>query len=275
MRHCNNLHCFKKRQLKFISILSLLMWVISSVNFIIHINKSLELSNLREYFLCSMDFILSFDIISILQDTNFTYMINPLFCACCLYIITINSRMVRVIRYNSKDDLWNNNFFLIIFFSFIISGLLVFGTYILGGIVLGNFNNTWISNNGYFYKLYCDSNVWIPLSTILTTKKMLFIMFFSTFICLSMFGSIINVLNIFIKQRYTFIIIVSLVFIDYINICEFSPLKSNIISLDNIININTLIIKNISYILLTWASYILGKFFMEKKDQFFKDNKIY
>lgn len=272
MRYCNNLYLFKKGQLKFIITVGLLIWAISSAYYIINIDDIV--SSLHEYSLCNMDFILSFDINSILKDTNFTYMINPLFCACSLYIISINSRMVRVIRYNSKGDLWNNNFFLIILFSFIISVLLVLGTYIIGGIVLGDFTNTWPTDRGFFYKVYGDTNIWTSLSRILTAKKILLIMLFSTFICLSMIGSIINVLSIFIKKRYVFIVMVSLVFIDYTKVCTFSPLKCDIISSNNIININTLAIKNLCYIFIIWSLYILGKFFMVKKDQFIKNNNL-
>ncbi|MEG2656913.1 MAG: hypothetical protein RSA29_14555 [Clostridium sp.] len=272
MRHYNNLVCVKKSQFKSIIAVGLLIWGISSVYYISNIEHVVK--SLHGYSLCNIDFIFSFDISSILQDTNFTYMINPLFCACALYLITINSRVVSVIRYSSKGDLWNNNFLLIILLSFVISVLLVFGTYLIGGIVLGNFSNTWHTNTGYFHKVYGNTNIWSTLSETLTTTKILFIIFVSTFIRLSMFGSIINILSIFIKQSYVFIVMISLVFIDYTNVCAFSPLKSQILKVDDIININNLIIKNLCCVFVIGSIYILGKFFRIKKDQFIEKNNL-
>lgn len=268
MRHFKIKNYFQRNDINLILLCSAIIFILAVARPFIYRKEDLELAKKFGYQLSNFDIICSFNNEGILDFQNYMYVIIPLFSAIIIYMVNINRSLIRVLRYGSKNKVWNKNFLLGIVVAFILSTLLVIGGYLVSGIILKGYNNTWNTENGLPYKMLGNTEMWITVSHILVSYKVFLIFLITTFLGLCLVASIINTINLFIPSAYVYLIIIVILLLEYFDVYKFSIIKQIAISSKDWIYTSSLVAKNLNFILLIIGMYFWGKYINLKKDQF-------
>ncbi|MDF2504703.1 hypothetical protein [Clostridium sp.] len=198
--------------------------------------------------------------------SRYIFPIIPLFVFVLISIIDINNKTVWLARYKSRKNIWNRQVVYTIYLSFIYSILIILGGYLASGVLIGSFNNKWITKDGFVYKLLGEPSNWSIISSYFTSYKILFFIFTSNFLGLCTIGLLICVAKTFLKNQYVCILLIISLFVSVL-FDKFSiVLKQMTINLENWINPITIIKNDVYLILLILMLYVIGGWITDKRD---------
>lgn len=190
----------------------------------------------------------------------------PAFIFILIVMTDSDNRVFCLIRCTSREGIWKIECVYVILLSLIFSIIIVFGGYILSGILVNSFQNLWNTPESYVYKLAAHEKDWPAFSKLFVTYKMLPITFVSYFLGLNAFGFLVIFLKTLLKNIYVYIIVIAVILSDAV-IGSFSlVLNQMTISLENWVNPFSILI-NCAYLLfLIFLLYFLGKKILCRKD---------
>lgn len=224
------------------------------------INDGLQLSN--------FDFLRSFgDYDGLIDYKNYILIIIPLFSVLIIYLIDTNNVLLKTIRYKNRNEVWNKNIFLIIISAFLLSILLVIGGYLISGVFLKGYNNTWNSELGLPYKLYGTTEIWSSLSSFLVTYKILLVFWTTTFLGLCFIGIFICTFKLFIPNTCVFFITIVMTIGDAIQGLKFNFIMGIEITSSNWVHTISIIANNIYFLVCFFVLYFWGRYIYSQKDQ--------
>ena len=124
------------RELKVIMVFSLLIFASCCISVIYGVNFTQNRLKVTNIVLSNLDIVYSFNGWGIICDTNFCLIIIPIFSALIIYIINYNNNFIRIIRFKTRDNLWNHKIFFIIIASLLLSIVLIGCGYLIGALYL-------------------------------------------------------------------------------------------------------------------------------------------
>ncbi|WP_286909822.1 hypothetical protein [Clostridium sp. UBA1652] len=192
--------------------------------------------------------------------------IVPVFSFILISLLDSEKKIFFIVRGVSRKSIWNKQSFYIIIFSLVFSIILVFGGYLISGMLIGSFNNNWRSETSFPYSIIGATNEWETAYNMFFTYKMLIILSTSTFLGLCSIGFLIGVLKTFLKNIYMYLVLTIIIFSDGM-LSKFSLIiKQMTLSLKNWIDPFSILINDAYLLLFILVCYILGKEIMERKD---------
>jgi len=202
----------------------------------------------------------------IVGQFRYVFPIIPLFVFILISILDLDNKTMWLVRYNSRKNIWNRQVVYTIYLAFIFSILIIFGGYLVSGILIGSFNNKWISSDGFIYILMGKPNNWSEIANSFATYKILFFTFTSNFLGLCAIGLSVCTFKTFLKNQYVVIMLTISLFASVLFDNLSIELKQMTISLENWINPKTIVINDVYLILLIIMFYMLGSWITNKKD---------
>lgn len=197
---------------------------------------------------------------------TYSLIIIPIFSLMLISIIDCDKKNVCIIRYNSRNNIWNKQLFCVIIISLIFSITIVFLGYLVSGLCINGFNNTWTSTEGIIYKLLNNPSDWDRISSNFSTYKVLLFTFTSTFLGLVSFGMLICVLKLFLKNQYVLLIVIVQMYVPIL-FRKFSIIFNQmIVNLPNLVYPKSIFANDVYLVFLIVALYKLGQYAIEKKD---------
>lgn len=256
-----------KREIKIIVFFSILILIVSFYRPLIYLGEDLAKAAYNGYKLSNFDLMTSFEGCGNIDFNTYMFLIFPVFTTLVIYIVNTNTHILTTIRYKCRNRLWNKNIALVILSALIISIMLVFGGYLISGLIVGGFNNVWSTGAGMPFAIYGATKVWPALSQILDTGKVLSFLWITTFLGLTFVGGLISVCKLIIKDIYIYVLIIAICFADNFGIFGFKLILGIALNPGNWINPITIIITNVYFLLVFLIMYWMGKYINSKKDQ--------
>lgn len=215
----------------------------------------------------------AFDILADISGTagitgvlSLNFVIIPSYAIILINLIDFRNKPMFLIRSKNRDTVWKMQAIFIVIFSLLFSIMIILGGYLLSGLITGTFSNNWKMTNSYAFSLIGNSQEWGQISNNFVTSKMLIYTFISNFLGLCASGFLICTLKTILKNIYTYLILVIILFWDGI-IGKFSILlKQMVINLNNWVDPRTIIFNDLYLLVFILLCYVLGKEFMSRKD---------
>ncbi len=202
----------------------------------------------------------------ILGTISLSFPIIPIFVFLVIRLLDFESHDIYLLRLKSRKQIWNSQIRFIVSLSFIYSLIVVFGGYVISGIILKDFNNGWNLENSIIYNYIRDAKIWEKVSHIILTYKMLPLIFMNIFLGTCAIGVFISMLKIKLKNIYVYLILIIMLFLD-VTQSQFSIIISQMtIVLENWINPNTILLKYTYLFFMIFICYFVGKEIILNKD---------
>lgn len=267
MKPSNAGSLIRKRELKLILVFSLLILIVSLYRPLRFLSEDLAKAAYNGYKLSNFDMMTSFEGSGNIDFNSYMFFIFPVFITLIIYIVNTNTHVLTTIRYKCRNRLWNKNIVLVLLSAFVISIMLVFGGYLISGLIVGGFNNVWNTQAGMPFYIYGTTKVWPALSQILVTRKVLSFLWITTFLGLVFVGTLICFCKLFIKDIYIYALIIGICFADNFGVFGVKLILGIALNPGSWINPITIIITNMYFILGFLVMYWIGKSISSKKDQ--------
>lgn len=256
------------RELYIILVFCIVIFILSLYRPLLFIKEDLNVAINSGFKLSNFDILCCFQTNNGLIDfQSYMFIIIPLFSALIIYIIDTNNSLLKIIKYKDRNTVWNKNILLILISAFLLSTLLVIGGYLVSGVILKGFNNTWNTELGLPYKIYGTTEIWSGLSNLLVTYKVILIFWITTFLGLSFIGVFICTFKLFIRNVYVYIIIIAVLFSDFYNVINFIIILKISINSNNWLHTSSIIINNIYFLVGFFVLYFWGRYINSQKDQ--------
>lgn len=213
----------------------------------------------------------------ILGPVSLSFPIVPIFSFIVIRLLDFENHDIYLLRLKSREQIWNGRIRLIVSLSFIYSLIVVFGGYVISGIILKDFKNGWNLENSIIYNCIRDTKMWEKVSHIILTYKMLPLIFMSIFLGTCAIGVFISMLKIKLSNVYIYLILIIMLFLD-VTQSQFSIIISQMtIILENWTNPSTILLKYIYLFIMIFICYFVGKEIILNKDFISKklEEKIY
>lgn len=262
----NKLH-ISKRELSSIVAFSFSIFILSFYRLVLFLKEELMVAVENGFQLSNFDILFSFQSTGIIDAYSFTFVIIPIFVLLVLFSIDYNNKTIRLIRYKNRKNLWNKNTAMILTSALLLSLLLVLGGYLVSGVILNGYNNTWNTEKGLPYLLYGTSKIWKNLSELLVSYKVLFIFGVTTFLGLSFVGLLVSTLKMLIHNIYVFFIIMAVLIIDIFGVFKFKILLGIAVSPIAWLHHDKILLYNIYFFVGAFVLYFIGRYINSTKDQ--------
>ena len=255
------------RELKVIMVFSLLIFASCCISVIYGVNFTRNRLKVTNIVLSNLDILYSFNDWGIICDTNFYLIIIPIFSALIIYIINYNNNFIRIIRFKTRDNLWNHKIFFIIIASLLLSIVLTGCGYLIGGIILKGFSYPWTLDNTMPYKVFEEHGMLSTIHSALATYKVLITFCTTTFLGLSFLGILICTLKLILNDVYVYIILMGLIVMEEYKIIGFKFITRVIVFPSYWLNPGSLIINYMFFLFGFFILYFVGRFINSKRDQ--------
>lgn len=255
------------RELYTILITCTLIFMISLYRPLYFVKRDIGSAIANRYQLSNFDILCSFEGNGLLDAFAYVFVIIPIFSALIIYLIDTNNSLIRSIRYGDRNKIWNKNVSLILISTLLLSVFLVIGGYLISGLFLKGYNNTWNTKLGYPYMIYGTTKIWPKLSMLLATYKVIPIFWITTFLGLSFIGILIYTLKLFIRNVYVYGAVMVIAFNDLYSILGFKVILGISISSKNWLYPRSIIIANIYFLVGIVVLYSIGRFMNSRKEQ--------
>lgn len=213
----------------------------------------------------------------ILGRISVSFPIIPIFSFLVITLLDFEKNVFYLLRLKSRKNIWNSRMKFIIILSFMYSLIVVFGGYLISGILLKNFNNGWNLENSIIYNCIKDVKIWGKVSDMFLTYKMLPLIFISFFLGTCAIGAFISMLKLKLRNIYVYLILSIILFLD-VTQSEIEIIISQMtIVIKNWINPSTILLNYIYLLFITFICYFVGKEIILDKDFISKklEGKIY
>lgn len=250
------------KPMKFLILLSLLIVIV-----IMYINLY---SYTDEPLLSVLDCLTHLQGVAGTTSTNmFVYVLIPMFVVLSLLLMDYKENSVFILKHQSRMDIWDKMARIMVLLSFVFTILIVFGGYFLAGLLLGSFENKWISEDGMFYYFLGENEkqYFLYYAKSLTTPKILITLFFIKFIALIMIAFLAMCLKTMMHNNiFVFIIVVVFSYIDAFFLEN--SIFMHVIGLDinHWKNINGILFNLLYLLSITILLYYIGKKTYNKRD---------
>ncbi len=255
------------RELYTILIFCIIIFIISLYNPLYNMRSVLNLAIHDGYELSNFDILHAFNGWGLISKSSYMILIIPIFSALIIYIVDYNNSLIRRIRHKSRNRLWNKKIRLILISAFLLSTLLVIGGYLVSGVFLKGYNNTWNTKLGLPYFVYGNTEIWSSLSNLLVTYKVLLVFWITTFLGLCFIGIFICTFQLFMRNVYVYLMVLVIVLGEGSNLFNFKILESIVISRNKWINPSSLIANNICFLAGFLLLYFWGKYINSERDE--------
>ncbi|WP_346930171.1 hypothetical protein [Clostridium sp.] len=219
------------------------------------------------YQLSNFDILNAFNGWGLISKSSYMILIIPIFSALIIYIVDYNNSLIKMIRHRSRNRLWNKKIRLILISAFLLSILLVIGGYLVSGVFVKGYNNTWNTELGLPYLIYGNTEIWSDLSNLLVTYKVILIFGITTFLGLCFIGIFICTFQLFMRNVYVYLIVLVIVLGEGCNLFNLKLLESIVITPNKWINPSSFISSNIYFLVGFLVLYFLGRYINSKRDQ--------
>ncbi len=259
-------------------------------NFLLYIKKRLLIYLLICFFILTISFIYGskyiissynnynlsiFDLIifpgggGILNKKSMAMPIVIVFISLVIGIFRYGNETYVVLREKSRVDIWKNQSKRIAIVSFIYSIIVVLETYLISGIMLGDFTNRWVSKQSSLLYIYGNANIFDKLMPYLNTGFLLGMMLVALFLGLTGIGLLIEFLKIKFNTQYILLTIVIIILYEVIDMdCSIIVTKMAI-NINNFLEPKVIIMNFTFLMLLSVISYICGRESIVRKDFFY------
>ncbi|WP_346871253.1 hypothetical protein [Clostridium sp. UBA5119] len=255
------------RELYTILIFCSIIFIITLYNPLYNMKSVLNLAINGGYELSNFDILHAFNGWGLISKSSYIILIIPIFSALIIYIVDYNNSLIRRIRYKSRNRIWNKNITLILISAFLLSTLLVIGGYLISGVFVKGYNNTWNTELGLPYLTYGNTEIWNDLSNLLVTYKVLLVFWITTFFGLSFIGIFICTFQLFMRNVYVYLMVLTIVLVEVCNLFNFKLLESIVISPNKWVNPNRLIASNIYFLVGFLLLYFWGRYINSERDE--------
>lgn len=246
----------------------LLIYLSALISCFIIVNKDI-ISYHNEYSLSIFDLMIPPFQNGIFDKKSIAMPIVIVFISLVISVLRHDNEIYVILRQKSRDDIWKNQSKKIIIISFIYSFIVVLMAYLISGIMLGDFSNTWGSKESNIFSMYGNAEVVGKLDPYLNTGFLLGIIFLALFIGLTGIGLLIVALRTRFKNQYIVLTIVGIIFYEIIDMnCSIIVTKMAI-DINNFLDPKVIIINFTFLILLSVISYICGRESIVRKDFFY------
>lgn len=181
-------------------------------------------------------------------------------------LLDYNKSPYSLIRERSKKDLWKKNSKVIVIVAFMYTFIIVLLAYFMSGVALGDFSNKVCEEGSTFFYAYGHLGNWSKIVPYLNTGCLLFSIFIAIFFGLVAIGLLIEVLKLFLKTKYVYLIIALELFFGTFSEKKLFFLTRMNINLGDFFNIEVMIVKIMSLLILSVILYLSGRELVEKKD---------
>lgn len=189
-----------------------------------------------------------------------------------LLIISVlrhENEIYTIVRQKSRENIWKNQSKKILIISFLYSIIVVLMAYLISGIMLGDFTNTWGSKESTIFSTYGNAEVVGKLAPYLNTGFLLGIIFLALFIGLTGIGLLIAALRTRFKNQYIVLTIVGIIFYEIIDMNHSIIVTKMAMEINNFLEPKVIVINFVFLILLSVISYICGRESIVRKDFFY------
>lgn len=218
--------------------------------------------------LSNFDFICSFQGDGIVDFNNYIFVIIPLYSVMITFVLDEVGGMISTIRFGSRSRLWNTKVLYVATSAFILSTLLIIGTYLVSGLFLGTYSNAWNTGLGLPYKIFGTTSKWLGLSTLLTTPKVLLVFWITTFLGFLFIGLFICMMKVIMSNLYIYLSIIIILFMDFFNILGVTVIRQISVTGNQWLNIGSIFFNSLYFIFGIVVFYLLGKYINLEKDQY-------
>ncbi|MCY7834362.1 hypothetical protein MOD54_06075 [Bacillus spizizenii] len=196
------------------------------------------------------------------------FILIPIICLTVLLIMKQEETYNKIIKLPSRKSVWNQHVIISLVYIFLLTFTLVFGGYIIGGLIFG-FDNKWIGNTGQITVLLNENKIPHPEHYLdkLSTFNILIIIFSTKFLCLSIVALITAIIKTIIKNSSLTLLCICIY--SYIDAMYLNPslfINKSIIDVNNWLNLRSVLINNIYFIILLFAVYLIGRELYSRKD---------
>ncbi|PEI67984.1 hypothetical protein [Bacillus wiedmannii] len=197
------------------------------------------------------------------------FLITPFVTFSILNYIDKQERYNKLLKMGSRKKVWTSNVISILYFSLLLTIIIVLGGYLFSGIILGSFENSWVSEKGAFYELLEkeDKNNFDYYVVNLGTLKIISILFLTKFLGLSVLGILVAIMKTLLKNNFLVVIVILL--LSYIDgyFLQYSLLMQKmVINVNNWKNFLSIFINQIYLLILIFSFYFWGREIYSKKD---------
>lgn len=272
MKLFKNRNTYSKYDDKIFLISSFIIFILAMTRPIIFESQYAYLASNSGYKLSNFDVLCSFENIGVLDFNNYMFIIIPLFMIVMIYLLNKNNSLVYVARFKSRSDIWYKRTRFSLKSSFILSVILVIGSYLVSLVMLGGFQNEWNTINGIPYIILGNTEQWAQTCEFLVSYKILLIFLITTFLGLMFLSTLLNILRLIFSSVMSYIIMISILLIEYFKIVKFPIIMGICMKANDWLNIESIIFKYLYFGIGILIMVCLGAYISEKKDQFV-DNK--
>lgn len=256
--------CHKLRIVLFCSVIFLL----SLLRPILFFQDNLSLFQSGGIKLSNFDFICSFQGDGIVDFNNYIFVIIPLYSVMITFILDEVGGMISTIRFGSRSRLWNTKVLYVVTSAFILSTLLIIGTYLISGLFIGTYSNVWNTELGFPYKIFGTTSKWLGLSTLLTTPKVLLVFWSTTFLGLLFIGLFICMMKGIVSNLYIYLSIIIILFVDFFNMLGVTVIRQISVTGNQWLNVGIIFKSDIYFLLSISVFYLMGRYITLSKDQY-------
>lgn len=204
--------------------------------------------------------------LGVMGISRYMCFIIPAFAFTLISIVDIDNKLFCIVRYKFRKSIWNKQVSYTIVLALIYSFIVVIGGYIVSGIFIGSFENSWASDKGLVYKLMDNPQNWNDISSRFSSYKILINLFISNFLGLSSIGLFICAGKLFLKNQYVWLILIIGMFLYGVSGKFSIVLRQMTINLANWIEPSTIIRNNIYLALIIIMLYMVGEAISDRKD---------
>lgn len=196
------------------------------------------------------------------------FILIPFICFTILFIMNQEETYNKIIKLQSRKSVWNKTVLMSLVYIFVLTFILVLGGYIIGGLIFG-FDNNWVGNNGQITILLNENKVPNPEVYLnrLSTFNILITIFFTKFLCLSIISLITVIIKTVIKKSSLTLLCICIY--SYVDAMYLNPslfINKSIIDINNWLNLRSVLMNDMYFIILLFALYLIGRELYSRKD---------